>query len=555
MCTKAGFLARGVRLRSLILLGILGLAALHPLPLRAENEATVSFSWKPVPGAGGYSVEVRDANEGPLPSHKVDEAKVDLSLPPGDYSIRIVSLNHFMRSEGASPWMKIKIVRKGRPAVEAISPQSVEPGADIRLVVTGKNLDAETAGVLRRKNGGATIASLGAQSLSPTSIAYEFPPINDVDLYTLELVNKPDYSLLVPDSLSVRHEAAAIVAIEPKALDLDIPSSLHLRFSATSGNIVAGASARLEKDGRSYELGLVARSGDSTVFELPLGMEEGDYDLVIENDILSISRAPAALRLFLSPPRPPHGRGPRYPPRPDTLPLAFLAEPEPMTMEVMAAPQPIMLPMAFLDLPEPEPMTMEVMAAPQAIMPPMAFLDLPEPDVIAEVASLPSPPPSTPQPTPAHAKMVAARKPFPKAKDIVNISMEWEYSQVISGLWQSLYPSTTAVANLNARLRLMTFRLTEKAQSPCAWGAELRARMMNYDFAGDADTYESSQLSTYSLEVGPWISLPILFARLGADIDVGAPIRRWYSPTTPVLSPSTLLSPVAWNSSSGPWTA
>ena len=119
--------------RGLALLALL--CALAPCALLAQatkaasaGDASVTLSWSPEEGAGGYTLELTTLSGTPVSSTTVEGTQATISAPPGDYLIRIVSLNHFMRPESASPWKKISIVRKGKPKFESLAPSFVEPG-------------------------------------------------------------------------------------------------------------------------------------------------------------------------------------------------------------------------------------------------------------------------------------------------------------------------------------------------------------------------------------------------------------------------------------------
>ena len=94
-----------------------------------DAPAPVVFAWKSVPGAGAYLVDVKDESGRSLPSGRTRETTITLSLPPGSYSIRIVSLDNFLRPEGASAWKKVRVVRKGQPEVDSLSPERADPGS------------------------------------------------------------------------------------------------------------------------------------------------------------------------------------------------------------------------------------------------------------------------------------------------------------------------------------------------------------------------------------------------------------------------------------------
>ncbi len=68
-----------------------------------DAPATLVFAWKSVPGAGAYLVDVKDASGKTLPNGRTKETTITLSLPPGTYSIRVVSLDNFLRQKAPRP--------------------------------------------------------------------------------------------------------------------------------------------------------------------------------------------------------------------------------------------------------------------------------------------------------------------------------------------------------------------------------------------------------------------------------------------------------------------
>jgi hypothetical protein len=287
--------------RALALLALL--SALMPCALSAQaappaaGEASVTLSWSPVEGAGGYTLELSTLSGAAVSSTTVEGTKATISAPPGDYLIRIVSLNHFMRPESASPWKKISIVRKGKPKFESLSPDFVEPGKKAVIALRGKNVDASTVATLRKAGGKTAIKASSVRVIDSSTIELSFPPIKEVGSYSLELLNKPDYSLLIPEALRVKHRDAIVDKVEPAELDILDPSQ---RISIRGRDIQPDATISLEGKGKRIALSSLSRSAAGIEAQLPRGIEEGSYDLIIENDALSVTRTPSAIRLSSS---------------------------------------------------------------------------------------------------------------------------------------------------------------------------------------------------------------------------------------------------------------
>jgi hypothetical protein len=430
---------------------------------KGAGDASVTFSWRAVEGAGGYTVELASLSGESVASVTVEGTTATISAPPGDYNIRIVSLNHFMRPESASPWKRISIVRKGKPQAESLDPQFIEPGLKSELVIKGKNLDASTSVALRRA-GEAAIHPLSVRALDASRLEIILPPI-EVGIYSIELLNKPDYSLVLPLTLTVRHKPAVIASVEPSSLDL---TTTPLRFTVVGSGIAPGASVRLEIGGKRVDLSSITRTDSGLSAELSGEPEEGTYDLVIENDALSITRASSALHLFR--------------PAPQAAQAVVAPTPEPASEPVPEPPLP----------PEPAPVP-----APQAETAPA-----PPPNVS----------PATTAPT-SPAKVAFSLPPEPWSLDA-----GWSTSFALDK-WSALFPPSFANADLSARLCFSQSR-ARRIDAELRLGTELRA---NASFLsskpGDA-TYVSSSLSSFGLQAGAWLELA--WPRFETTIRMGA---------------------------------
>ncbi len=68
-----------------------------------------SISWPDVEGAVGYEVEIADKNYKPVMTEEVKTGKIQFSLPPGEYRVRIGVLNKFYKIENYSDWAVLKV--------------------------------------------------------------------------------------------------------------------------------------------------------------------------------------------------------------------------------------------------------------------------------------------------------------------------------------------------------------------------------------------------------------------------------------------------------------
>ncbi|EMM88352.1 hypothetical protein LEP1GSC039_3175 [Leptospira santarosai str. 2000027870] len=78
------------------------------------------LEWKPVPEAGGYLVEIKDAN-GRITREKTKASRFEVNLPPGVYEHRIGVFNKFGRLTVFSEWASFEVIVSRAPL---ISPDS-----------------------------------------------------------------------------------------------------------------------------------------------------------------------------------------------------------------------------------------------------------------------------------------------------------------------------------------------------------------------------------------------------------------------------------------------
>lgn len=123
---------------------------------------TPFLEWRPVAGAGGYLVQVRDAAGKIVVDQRVQQSRIDVNLPPGKYQQRVAVLNKFQKPGGYSDWLELDI-RVATPAkVEEIQVSPVPPEAEKKgeraVAIQGDNFNRETK-VFVETNAGKVEAS------------------------------------------------------------------------------------------------------------------------------------------------------------------------------------------------------------------------------------------------------------------------------------------------------------------------------------------------------------------------------------------------------------
>lgn len=141
------------------------------------------LEWKPVAGAGGYIVQVRDATGKIVVDKRVLQNRVDVDLPAGKYQQRVAVLNKFQKPAGYSDWLDLDIRVAAAATVDQIKVTPVSPEAEKKgeraVAIQGDNFNRETkvfvetnAGKVEAtrvdiQNDKQLVASFDAQKLDP----------------------------------------------------------------------------------------------------------------------------------------------------------------------------------------------------------------------------------------------------------------------------------------------------------------------------------------------------------------------------------------------------
>lgn len=110
--------------------------------LAAQTPRSIPFyvQWEEVAGAGGYTVEVRDAAEAIVLTKQVSPKVHDvlLDLPAGNYEFRIITLNKFLRFENATEWVGFEVLAYKAPEFIAITPESIVTDKPLSLTLRAR---------------------------------------------------------------------------------------------------------------------------------------------------------------------------------------------------------------------------------------------------------------------------------------------------------------------------------------------------------------------------------------------------------------------------------
>lgn len=520
----------------------------------AEPEVPFSLKWESVEGAGGYKVEIATLDEAVIASTTVERAEATIEVPPGTYLVRITTLNRFMRPEASTPWKKVTLVRKKNPVATKVEPSAVEPGAQARMIVTGRYLDADTKVSVSPKAGGKAVQALSTRALTQGRLEIVLPPLFQIGVYSLELVNPPDHSLVLPGAFTVKHKDPVIASVTPPSVSV---LETGARITISGSEFAPGAAIRLEGEGRSIAIEPESSSGTSIEAALPPAATEGGYDLVIENDALATARAKAALRVF--------------------MPSPHIISVEPAEMRTDSGSRRVSVAAAelgpalsasltlgdtriglkLLDLTEggfsfelPEGLAaggygLELSNAPKARSLMARALTLTEPPP-PEIASTPPPEPpreaepvapapeaaASPEPEKTEPEAREARSPQaettpsvkPRKEELVIPAMElsagWAY-RFTFGQWADMYPSSLLDGEIRLRSPIADLGFGKLPGKPLSLGVQLEADFARYATTADQATYAASTMYCGGLSLGPFASLALPPFRIGLSGEAG----------------------------------
>jgi hypothetical protein len=252
---------------------------LIPICLHAAGEVRYPVSWDAVPGAGGYLVEVVNEQKESVFTQRVSENRIMLNLFPGSYSLRITTLNRFIRRESATRWIAFHVPAARPPAFLSIVPDVVLAGRAQSLVVTVDNLSRDGNASLNSPSGRVIPASV--ERVSRTTLRIGLPALDQIGEYSLALTNPPDLTTTVEAALRVRYPSPTVTALEPDRFQSDhAPRTLRLR----GGDFSPQATVSVNVDGNSVDLPAVSREAGDLIVSLSEILEPGKYRLTVRNE-------------------------------------------------------------------------------------------------------------------------------------------------------------------------------------------------------------------------------------------------------------------------------
>ncbi len=289
----------GKRIVAFVLLfGVVGFLGAQNLPAQP-----FSFRWKPVDGAGAYLTEVKNPDGEVVVSRQVtaDQTSMTLSLVPGPYTLRLSTLNRFLKPESATEWVPIHIAATAPPELGDFAPLALHPGDSASVALSVKLLAQDATAALRSPSG--TLLPLDVPAPSNGQIHLALPPLSERGAYELVVTNPPKLAATVKGKITVHYPIPVVTLVEPSKMETsDSPQPLRITGQSFSPESIVTMSAGVL--GTPVRLELSNRSDSTVTVTLPSGLNPGDYLLAIANapDEKAVS---AGTFTMVAPPPPP----------------------------------------------------------------------------------------------------------------------------------------------------------------------------------------------------------------------------------------------------------
>lgn len=280
--------------RNALVIAIL-LTLLSAMHLTAQTPRSIPFyvQWEDVPGAGGFTVEVRDTSETIVLTKQVTPKVHDilLDLPVGNYEFRIITLNKFLRFENATEWVSFEVLAYKAPEFIAITPESIVTDKPLSLTLRARYVTENMVATLvapdgtrnrllvrRGRNGNYTLTGK-AQTQRGS--------------YSLELLNPPNLVTKKKDAIAIIYQEPVVASVSPSSLVAGVsPDGAQIPIEIAGTGFSAEVALQLVPSGDSRSgtepetetaLYLQSVTKERLVALVPADLKPGSYMLRISN--------------------------------------------------------------------------------------------------------------------------------------------------------------------------------------------------------------------------------------------------------------------------------
>lgn len=175
----------------------------------AQNDAILQ--WKPVTGAGGYIIEIRDSGEKIIVEKMITDTTYDISkLKPGKYQYRLTTLNKLQRKGNNTGWINFSIEKGIVPVLTKVSKKTLSHSTDnLSLTVTGENFLKDTRLYLKK---GSEKIELDTSLISSRKLKVIFSLENKTGgVYDLVAVNRGGFESVMISAIEITDPLVATV--------------------------------------------------------------------------------------------------------------------------------------------------------------------------------------------------------------------------------------------------------------------------------------------------------------------------------------------------------
>jgi len=330
---------------------------LFSLPVLLQAEALDSLpyyiQWDSVPGAGGYTVEVR-APEGETIFTKQFEPtakETELDLPAGKYQFRIVTLNKLLKADNATNWVAFEILAETAPIIVKLTPTALTTGKPVTLALTADRLTLSAKAKLLSPSGKEIPLSI--QKTKNDTFTLTAPALDERGQYSFVLANSANLTTQKNNIIAVGYPDFSISSISLKS------SLLTIKGKNFSKEMVLYLSSSPLSASRK-KISLATLKDTLIAAQFPTDLPAGVYSVYLAN--ASDLQAKNIYSFTISPPEP-----------------TSVAQADPPVAS------PLLPPAAVVVSPPAEPIEVAIPPAPVAVEPPPV-----ESDTLAAVENTPT---------------------------------------------------------------------------------------------------------------------------------------------------------------------
>jgi len=261
------------------------LAAVVSFGSMAEGYDSLPYfiSWDSVEGAGGYLVEARKPG-GPVAFRdklNPDTTRVTLSLPAGEYEIRITTLDRLMNPDSSTKWTSIEVLPDSAPKVIGYKPARYILGYAIAIPLSASSMGEWTEAFLVSPTGKRikmTVRKKAKNSFTLSGIV-----TGEVGPYALVLKNSDTRKTEIPSAAIMQYPEMVVTGITPEK-SLESPEPMELTISGRRFSPEATFAYRMVASPDPIPLEVINATEDSIRCRTAIPLATGNYEIIASNN-------------------------------------------------------------------------------------------------------------------------------------------------------------------------------------------------------------------------------------------------------------------------------